>query len=847
MARVKHAGIGARSGRLRQVGGLELACIAGVLLVAATQLAGMGALLDVRQDLTAGFAKGLVLAYALAMIAVAAATGLLRAERLTIPLWCCAALALPVLATTLVVDGRGWSLLVALLTMTTCWWVGRGALLALRSPDLARDPPVAWLAGLTIVTLVLLFAGRAGLLRWWTAGIAVLGIGAWGGLVALRGLRGELSADRWRRLRSDRLAVAALCIATLTLGLAAVWAAAPEIMYDAVYAKAWLPREWARTGEIAPLFTHPALTVQIGTGQVLAVPGWLLGAPSIGRYLQWLAVGGIFVSVWWGARRSPWAPVAAVVVLITPQVFWQATTAYDDALVTLAAVSLAIAVVRLGATRQAGPGWSGASLGLLVGGLVDLKIHTAPFAAGVVLVWILSTGSGRMRAVAGLAATALVTTLAPLILHWIDMGNPVLPAYNDVFHSPYWPFVNERLNFETLAPAGPLGPLSLLWTATTHTVALANHSYPTGALGLLVPASVAAVLVLWRGARRHPAMLAIWVGLLLGLTSWYLQFRNVRYVLPTGTVAVLALAIVAPRRPPGAWSVRVVLGAIAAIAVLLWPSTVAQFWNVPGRDIPWRAAVGQVDLAAYERVAAPERDGLAVFDRLAPPGAMVLTGAHQRLWLSGGRDLTPAWELIRRTRIVDHPAASPEQLERILRAAGVGWVLTDNGGNERRIDQIGPVLATDADAVWGDRAWTLYRLGTPPAPDQSLQGRCAARPVRQPGCWQGTLDARPGYRGQESPRGIVRSVAVCAGSTLTADLVVAGAGLVTVGVDFNGPDPIRGHQFWQLGAGPGRVAATAPPGATRARVTVLAPPGDTVERARLGRRDRCSPPSAGTG
>ena len=46
----------------------------------------------------------------------------------------------------------------------------------------------------------------------------------------------------------------------------------------------------------------------------------------------------------------------------------------------------------------------------------------------------------------------------------------------------------------------------------------------------------------------------------------------------------------------------------------------AEFWNVPGRDIPVEAAFGFRNADDYEKVSMPERDALAAYNRVAPPG-----------------------------------------------------------------------------------------------------------------------------------------------------------------------------------------------------------------------------------
>ncbi len=721
--------------------------------------------------------------------------------------------------------------------MTACWLVGVWTFCALRMPGLAAMPLVAWLAGAGVLGLVLLLVGRAGLLRWWTAGVPVLALGAYATIRIAVAARSP-ARTAWAAIAERRLDTGCAALIVLLAGLASVWTAAPEIMFDAIYAKEWLPSEWARTGEIEPLTVHPVLNIT-GFAQILAVPGHLAGAEGVGRYLQWLASFLIPASLWsYLAPRTAWAPLAAAAVAVTPHLFWQASTAFDDALLALAALALAQAVVRCLEHPEPAPAWEGAALGLLAGTCVNLKLHLGWLAAALLLGYLLLRRHGRMSALAGIAAGGLLSAGPPMIQRWIDVGNPVLPAYNNVFHSPYWPGVNERFNFPYLADPGALGPLDALWRAVTDTGAL-NEAAPVGAFGLLVVAlSAALALGLVLLARRPCAapLLVLWGGLMIGTLTWYAQFRYLRYVMPLGVIAVLMIALAGRAGPLSVGRQRVGLGALALVAALLWPATVAQFWNVPGRDIPWEAALGITNDRDYERQSMPEREALAVFDAEAAPRAMAVSPAHQRAWLSGGRDLEPEWELDARLQIggAERPSTPDEALRR-MRALGVSWALTRDASP--RQPYLDAVIARHGELRWADAGFTLYRfVDRPPAP--TSMPACDDRLEGRPGCWEGTLDDQPGYRAEESPGGIARAVPACAGETVTVDVTTKGGDApLGVAIDFDGPDPARGHMRPLVGPdATARAAGTAPPGATLARIALLAPPpGMTVTEARLGR------------
>ena len=73
--------------------------------------------------------------------------------------------------------------------------------------------------------------------------------------------------------------------ALLNLSWIAIRTAAPEIQFDALYGKAYLPELWARTGGISTILTHFQFSV-VGWVQILATPGNLFGATAVGRYMQ---------------------------------------------------------------------------------------------------------------------------------------------------------------------------------------------------------------------------------------------------------------------------------------------------------------------------------------------------------------------------------------------------------------------------------------------------------------------------------------------------------------------------------------------------------------------------------
>ena len=186
-------------------------------------------------------------------------------------------------------------------------------------------------------------------------------------------------------------------------------------------------------------------------------------------------------------------------------------------------------------------------MGFLAGTAFTFKTHLAPFALAIAAAWIVTSGRRDLvAATGGTLVGASLAALPELIGRWIDTENPLFPAYNNIFHSPYWPPRHETFNFPKLHDPGPLGPLSTFVKTFTETPSFEGGA-PLGAFGFMAAAVGLFLLVGWVLRRRGGVAVGSWFAVLAGAASWYLQFRNARYVLPVGAVAVLALGLTIQR------------------------------------------------------------------------------------------------------------------------------------------------------------------------------------------------------------------------------------------------------------------------------------------------------------
>lgn len=609
------------------------------------------------------------------------------------------------------VGGHVGDVAAAVMTAAGAWWFGRRTLIALGARSLQNAVVVELVIGLGLLGVGVLALGRLDLIAWWSTGLPVLVLGAlglWTGAHATWERRTPLH----EAIAGTRIGAACAGLLLLQLGWMIVWLSAPEIMFDAVYGKAYLPQLWAATGSIDPLLMHPVLNIS-GLSQLVAVPGHALGFHDVGRELQavaWLVLVG---TTWWCAgRRSPAGPLAALLVGVVPALMWQATTAYDDLLLTVGAVGLAIAVQRTADSRTPGEHALATALaiGLATGACVWLKLNMLALTLALAAGWVVLARPlhDLARRAAGVAVGCLAIAAPVFVLRWIDTGNPVFPNYNAIFESRFYPPVNERFDFPYWPDAHLLDALTVPYRAALDPASM-HESAPAGMYGILIAALVAGALIGWRHPRRRAA-LVVWSAMLVSVAAWWVQFRYLRYILPSAGVAVvLVVAQLREWRPRRA--VTVLLLAVAGAASILYlPSTVATYWNVPHRDLPLAAAFGRWDKEDYLSVVFPEKPVLEAYQRLAPAGANALSDAHERTFLDE-RELSPPWEVGRLLALSGPPPASAEDALRRLDGLGIRWLLLnppwDTAG---RYPWLEPLIKRHGEVVFSANGWNLVRL-----------------------------------------------------------------------------------------------------------------------------------------
>jgi hypothetical protein len=510
--------------------------------------------------------------------------------------------------------------------------------------------------GLSIVQFLLYVLGFAGLFHP-IVGWVVLVVGLTGLLPLVRSL--------FQNLTSPTPTVRfGMSLPPLVLLPVWGWLVAPEIQFDSLYAKAWLPSIWAQSGSITALTDHPVLNLT-GSAQVLAVPGHLIGSPSTGRFLQALSAIFLVLAIYRvtshsGSRLIQLGAMAGVLLTTTPHFLWQVTTAYDDLVICVFAVGAVVGACLL--RHQTGSMSAGQSappvstrhwiaFGFLVGGLASGKLHTMPLAVVLLFVCVLSTRRLAPLLISGIGALMMVSP--PLVARWIQTGNPLFPQFNNVFKSRYAPPINDKLNMP-FDPGSQLNDLLFLLPRTAFRTTRFAEATPNGGFGLLLVGVLAPLLLVFVKGRRPWGLVS-----LFPLLLWWSQLRYLRYLLPLAVVGFYLLAMESEylgnrstRKADRLKESNMYISAFAfsASTLLLFaaiPVTIATFWNVPGR-YPADLLMKRQSRFAYLRTALPSMVAVDFLNAESRIGDRVTGDTWMRLLLRKDLDYSPFWEVLQR-------------------------------------------------------------------------------------------------------------------------------------------------------------------------------------------------------
>ena len=361
--------------------------------------------------------------------------------------------------------------------------------------------------------------------------------------------------------------------------------------------QAWALAPWANDA------LHAVASLIAGTDARAAIAALWLLAGIAGAWRLAAAL---------GASRATALAAAAVFASHPLTVYFGSTLQVDGAVAAILLHLSAEFVEHDG--RLDSPVATGVLLGLLAGLKVSNGVFALPF-----LGWFAwqAARTRQWRPALAMAGVAALVGGSSYAYAWIVSGNPVLPLYNAVFESAYFPLENFR---DPRWNAG-IGWLTL-WDLSAHTNRY-GEVY-RGAAGIAFLGSLPGVLMqAWRGGIGRWLAIGIFAAALL--LFWQVQYF--RYVFPC--VAVLAtLGIVAYGRafPPRLLATLVVLLVLGNLALFKTGS-----WLLKNRPWGLLASEGKTALMA---VKIPER---VLLERLAAarPDACVLMTDPEAPFVAG--------------------------------------------------------------------------------------------------------------------------------------------------------------------------------------------------------------------
>ena len=540
------------------------------------------------------------------------------------------------------------------------------------------QPVLACLCGLAMAAGVLGWLLPLPLHRWWLY-LAACVVAILASRARLR-VHGAVLAQGWARAvrRSPRAAAVGVAV----LGVASAGAWPPTLQFDDLAYHLGLPWQLMLHARYAPdpaqqvwSFAPWAADIVQALPQVLARAeartavdaAWLLATAAglwrIGTSLRLSPV-------------SRWACVALFASLpMTAQLLggMQTELAAAAATVWLAAIVL-----------QPVPGTRPLLAGALLFGLLCALKPVHAIAALPLLAW----AAWRHRAArprAGAVALAVLSALAigasSYAMSWLRTGNPVLPLFNEIFHSPY--FAAQR--FDDLRWHQGFGAgADLPWRMTFHTSAYLEGW--DGALGLvLVALSGAWLLAL---ADRRTRALAGCATLAIALPLLPLQYA--RYAHPGIVLLLLALVAAVQRRAPAKAGVALLAATCIAGVALQANAGWMLRTGVVKRSL---GAIGH-HAALFERHA-PERALAAAIRADASSSGPVLLLSQPFAAELAGRGRTIAWYAPR----LEAAAAAADR-----DASGAAWAAL------LRREHIAEVILAPA-TLPAPRAAGLARLG----------------------------------------------------------------------------------------------------------------------------------------
>lgn len=559
------------------------------------------------------------------------------------------------------------------------------AALALGSAFIPVDWPAR--AALSILLGLAWFAGVAG----WLLPFPIFGreacLVAVATVLALRwsalpGLLGPLPRA-WRD--AVTAAPAAMWFAVMVAGLASTCAWPPTVHYDDLAYHLGLPSQLASLGYYKMDAASNLWAVSAWAADVLQGLTWLLAGHESRGVLDvlWLVLG--LALIWQLCAElalPPWLRCLGVALYAGLPLTAGALTGMQTEGPT-AALAAGIALLIL---RSTGPDRRQLRVfALLFGLLLALKVSNLTL-AGPLGLWLLCRWRARLPWRALPVALVLVVLIAgsSYAYGWLLAGNPVLPVFNAIFHSPYYTPTNFHDDHWSSG-----FHWNILWNLVFHTSRYVEGS--DGSAGFVLVALGGSLLAALGDRRARPLALVALGAFLLPLT----QIQYLRYAHPVLALMIPVMLRGLPERAGGARG----KGRIAAVLVLLSMANLAFVtvgdWQLRNGELGQYLAGSRQE---FMQRFAPIKPLIDIVNRRYGSAARVLvtTGATPFAANLGGKGWVVNWydqDLANRAAEADRDAS------------GAAWQhLLEMTGANLLVSQTGQVSAGLAQAMQGEHA-----------------------------------------------------------------------------------------------------------------------------------------------
>jgi len=478
-------------------------------------------------------------------------------------------------------------------------------------------------------------------------------------------------------------------LALLAVGALSTFAWLPTLNFDELAYHLNLPSQLVGLGYFQMNAGSNVWALSPWAGDVLQAIAWMVAAVPARGAVDALWAGISLVLVWklceeLGLRPGlRWLAVALYAAIPTIAYTLSAMQTEGPTAAVIAALALLIQRARAPRGREL------VLAAVLFALLLALKISNLMF-AGPLGLWLLWSWRGRLpwRALPFAVLVALVLAGSSYLFAWKLTGNPALPVFNGVFHSPYFAPINYHdgrwdKGFHW----------DIIWRLVFHSGDYMEGGDAAPTLVLIALAG-SFLVALARPVSRPLALVAI-SALLLPL--YEIQYS--RYAIPSLVLLIPAMLSGLPPSVPGRAPGRWVLAGLCTLVALSLAFINGVSWQAKAGAVQLRAIGGRS--AAIQRFA-PEREMVRIVNDRYGTTARVLV-LKQNVAVAAefaGKAFALSWydpQLLRWSEKANADSTG-QAWTRVFERTGVNFVLTER-------DRFPPALMAAIDKYRGSVAF----------------------------------------------------------------------------------------------------------------------------------------------